>query len=150
MTMILKRLNFTLTLVIISISLMGQINPLDSVEFFEYKFKVPTGCKPTYGGQVLCDSYAVTWSYEPASDIERHKKEGIAQLKNPKKFDCYVLGTKMTGYKSKFDPGVQVAVFGVIKGQGVLLWLWFGKDIKTNEDIPEFVSQIFQLPNGPK
>jgi hypothetical protein len=149
MIMNLKRLNFTLILLIASISLKGQINPLDSIEFLGNRFKVPIGCKTIYGGQVLCDSYAVTWSYEPASDMERHMKEGIAQLKNPKKFDCYIVGTKMTAYKSKFDPGVQVAVFGVIKGQGVLLWLWFDKDIKSNADIPQFVSQFFQLPNGP-
>jgi hypothetical protein len=54
----------------------------------------------------------------------------------------------MTAYKEKFNPGIQIGVYGVINGQGVMLWIWLNKDIKTNEDIPDFVKHYFQLPSG--
>jgi len=145
--MIGKRLELTLLFLIVSVSVMGQgkITP-DSVEFLGAKFKIPVGCKSNYGGQVLCDSYAVSWMYEQASDMERHKRESKAQLKKPKELDCYVLGTRMTAYKAKFEPGIQIVADGVVNGQGVLLHLWFDrKDIKTNDDIPDFVKNFFKL-----
>ncbi len=119
----------------------------DSLMFCGQKIKAPTDCRMVMPGLVTCDKYVMTWTYESTSEIDRHKREGIAQLKNPKKFDCYILGTKLQAYKSKFETGIQIHAYEIIKGQGLLLSIVIlGKDkISTNDDIPEFIRQVFRI-----
>jgi len=119
----------------------------DSLMFCGQKIKSPKDCQMVMPGMVNCSTFAMTWTYEPVRDIDRHKKEGIAQLKKPVKFDCYILGTKVTAYQAKFDPGVQIQVYEIVKGQGLLLSIYIlNKDkVTADKDIPEFIGQVFKM-----
>jgi hypothetical protein len=125
---------------------MTYINS-DSLMFCGEKIKSPKDCQMVMPGMVNCRTFAMVWNYEPVKDIDRHKKEGLAQLKKPMKFRCYILGTKVTAYQAKLEDGVEIQVYEVVKGQGLLLSIYIlNKDkVTADNDIPEFIGQVFKM-----
>jgi len=143
------RLHFLLAFLIVSFASIAKQPVLqnDSVYFCGKHFKAPTECEVIPEGQVKCSSYVMTWNYIAIEDLKRTTQELKAQMKNPKQFDCYILGNKVQAFKEKFKPGIQIISAANINGHCVLFHLWFDKDIKSTADIPNFVKQIFKLTN---
>ncbi len=118
---------------------------VDSISFCNKMFKAPDSCYFIPNGMVRCDNYALVWVNVDIEEIERHKSESFDQLKNPKEINCRILGQDVIAYKTKFKPGISFIYDGVINSQAVLIQIWLSKNIKTNEEIPSFLRQIFEL-----
>lgn len=117
----------------------------DSISICGIPFKSPIDCSIMPEGQILCDTYAINWVYVESDQLERHKLESKEQLKRPKKINCYILNKEVVAYKTKFKPGIQIIYNGTINNQAVLIQIWLENDIKSNNDIPEYLKQMFRL-----
>jgi len=135
----------TLTFLLLSYNSFAQsAKKVDSVEFCGIKYPGPTGCQ-TFDNMIKCDSYVLSWFYEPVKDMPRHKKELLAQLKAPKAVKISLLNSETTGYLSKIETWTALNIITEINGKCILLNLFVDKPINSTNDLPEFARQFISI-----
>ena len=144
-----KKLNLLFCYIVLtlcySLNSCGQsASSSDSIEFCGKNFKAPKDCE-VIGNMIKCSNYVFTWTYEPVSDLPRHRKELLAQISSPKKINVSVLGRDLIGYLSKVDTYDQLVVVGEINGRGVIVDLYLNKTINSTNDLPEYIMQFIKI-----
>jgi len=115
-----------------------------SSEFCGEHFMAPSECE-TIGNMIKCSDCVFTWTYEPVADLPRHQKELLAQLSNPKQINVSVINTDLVGYVSKVDTYESLIIIGKVNGRGVIIDLYVNKEIKSTEDLPEWVRSFIKI-----
>ena len=161
------RQSLTVFLFIFSATTYAQVGTQnDSISFCSYNFKVPDGCT-SEKNSIKCDNFEMTWSYmdevnlKGVSDKQKLKisESSFMEFCNMlgkfkrKRITCYVLDTKVKGYKVTYTnmTGANCIIYasGVINGRAVTTMLILKKEVNTNDDIPEFPRQIIKLTLSP-
>ncbi len=145
----------TILLIVLATTAWGQTEQVDSLSFCHNKYKVPAECKAQSEYQLECKNYSIQWLYMNDEMLKTMPQNFISQLEGQmKKFKkeaitCYLLGSEVQGYRVSFknDDGMiyKLIAYGVANGQPVLFQITLDKPAMTNEDIPEYASQMIKL-----
>lgn len=146
----------TILLITTTMVVYGQASKqIDSLNFCNKKYKVPTECITESEYQAKCDKYLIQWLYMTNEMLETMPDQFVSQLAGQmKKFKKesitpYLLEQEVKGYKISFKSDgktlYQIIAYGVANGQPVLVQLSLDKEPRTNDDIPEFARQIVKL-----
>ena len=130
----------------------------DSITFCSYKFKLAEGCT-TEKNSIKCESYEMGWEYmdernlKGVSDKEKlnFSEKSFIQFctsfgnYKKKRITCYLLDTKVKGYK--FINATQSIIYasGFVNGRAVTMHLFLKNEANTNDDLPEFPRQIIKF-----
>ena len=142
-----NKINLTIILILLTTFFnftFGQSIRTDSIEFCGRHFIAPNSCE-IIGNMIKCSNYVFTWTYAPTTDLPRHRKELLAQTKSPKKIKVVIDNNDIDGYLSKTGTYSQLLIIGVVNGQGVIINLWLDKQIKSTDDLPEYVKQLISI-----
>lgn len=118
------------------------------------KFAVPESCEAESKYQLLCEGFSIAWIYMDDEMLQSVPQQTIKRFEqfnefSSEKIRCKLLDNTIEGvrlsYVNEGKKKYQIFAFGKVNRLPVFFQMVTDKEVRTNKDIPEYVSQMLQL-----
>ena len=157
-----KRLLLLLLPLVLGISHMSRAQaPADvaptTLNFCGVELPVENGCTPNSKYQLTCGNYQFTWMYLDYNVLKTFPQQYIRQAEKKHKatekqaFDCVILdgppaqGMRLSYATEAGGMAYELIVYGIAKGQPVMLDLVLPTDPEKTADLPANIQKIMKL-----